>query len=64
MEILELLQNKQISQITKILDETNNVDIATLLNDLDIQDAIKVFRLLKTALLQPLFQIISNKEII
>lgn len=75
MEILELLQNKQISQITKILDETNNVDIATLLNDLDIQDAIKVFRLLKTddaaevfSYLPPdkqqeIIEIISDKEI-
>lgn len=62
MEILELLHSKQISLIVKILDETNNVDIATLLNDLNEQDAIKIFRLLKTDDAAEVFSYLSSES--
>lgn len=48
MEILELLHNKKYSQVTDILDNTNNVDVALLLEDVPLEDAIRLFRLLKT----------------
>jgi len=48
MEILQLLRDKKYSQVTDILDNTNNVDIALLLEDIPLQDAIRIFRLLKT----------------
>ena len=48
MEILDLLKEKKISQVTGLLDSMNNVDIATLLEEINLECAIKLFRLLKT----------------
>ncbi len=75
MEILDLLKEKKISQVTGLLDSMNNVDIATLLEEINLECAIKLFRLLKTddaaevfsylntQTQQKIVEIISEKEI-
>ena len=44
--IMELLNNNKYQEIKKILNDTNDVDVAELINDIDTNYRLKIFRLL------------------
>ena len=45
-EIIELLNNKRFQEIKNVLSNINDVDVAELINDIDKEYRLKVFRLL------------------
>lgn len=45
-EIIELLENKQYTRLRQRLEEMNDADIAAVLEELDNEEMLKVFRIL------------------
>ena len=59
-EVLELLNTKQYTKLRQYLAELNDADIAGLLEELEEEDMLKVFRILPKDLAAKLMQISGN----
>ena len=46
LNILELIEEKEYLQLKRILEEMNEVDVAEILDDLDLHTALLIFRML------------------
>ena len=53
--IKELLENKQYTSLRQALSEINDADIAAILENLDEEDCLKVFRILPKSMAADVF---------
>jgi len=61
INIIDLIHNKQFARATEILDNINNIDIASLIESIVIEDAIRIFRLLKKDDAAEVFSYLSSE---
>ena len=59
--IKELLENKQYTSLRQALTELNDADIAVILENLDEEDRLKVFRILPKSMAADVFPIWNLK---
>ena len=62
-EVRELLDSKQYTRLRQMLAELNDADIAVLLEELEEQDMLKVFRILPKDLAADVFSYMDVEQV-